>query len=203
MGNMLPGPVEEAVAAMTTEEKRELAQALMRMVARELACGDGGDPGECPLCHHERIVRKGHGRDGSQRWKCRGCGRTFGRKTMRVIAQSKLDEDTWMAYAEGMADGMTLRQLADRCGVCLKTSWFMRMRICEAMASHLDEFLSGPGVAVEVDGTMLHESLSGNNSRGAFEMPRERHKSGASLHVGAFDAFAPETSSSAPQARKR
>jgi transposase-like protein len=179
---MLPEPVEELVAAMTTEEKRALAQALMRMVAAELA-GDGTDPDGCPLCHHGRVVRKGHDGDGSQRWLCKGCGRTFGRKTLRVIAQSKLGEGTWTAYAEGMADGLSLRELAARCGVCLKTSWFMRMRICEAMASHLDEFQSGPGVAVEVDGTMLHESFAGNNSRGPFGMPRGRHRSGRSLHV--------------------
>ena len=111
---MLPEPVEELVAAMTTEEKRSLAQALMRMVAAELA-GDGTDPDGCPLCHHEHVVRKGHDADGSQRWLCKGCGRTFGRKTMGVIAQSKLDEGTWMAYAEGMADGATLRELAERC----------------------------------------------------------------------------------------
>lgn len=179
---MLPEPVEELVAAMTTEEKRSLVQALMRMVAAELA-GDETDPDGCPLCHHGYVVRKGNDADGSQRWLCRGCGRTFGRKTMRVIAQSKLDEGTWMAYAEGMADGATLRELAERCGVCLKASWLMRMRVCEAMAAHLDDFRSGPWVAVEVDGTMLHESLSGNDSKGSFEMPRKRHKSGKSLHV--------------------
>lgn len=182
MGNMLPEAVEKLVAEMSTEEKRSLAQALMRMVAAELAGGDA-DPERCPLCRCPEFVRKGHDRDGSQRWLCKGCGRTFGRKTMRVIAQSKLGEDTWVAYAEGMADGGTLRELAERCGVCLKTSWFMRMRVCEAMAAHLDGFRSGPGVAVEVDGTMLHESLSGNNAKGSFVMPRERHKSGRSLHV--------------------
>lgn len=182
MGDMLPEPVEEMVASTSTEEKRSLAQALMRMVAAELA-GGGGDPEGCPLCHHGHLVRKGHGRDGSQRWRCKGCGRTFGGKTMRVIAQPKLGEGTWMACAEGMVGGLTPRLLAERCGVCLKTSWLVRMRMREAMAARLDEFRGGPGVAVEVDGTMLRESPSGNNPRGSFEMPRGRHKSGRSLHV--------------------
>ncbi len=97
MGNMLPEAVEKLVAEMSTEEKRSLAQALMRMVAAELAGGDA-DPERCPLCRCPEFVRKGHDRDGSQRWLCKGCGRTFGRKTMRVIAQSKLGEDTWVAY---------------------------------------------------------------------------------------------------------
>jgi transposase-like protein len=179
---MLPDSLTSEIEALTREQRRELAAMLRRMIAEELA-PEHGDPHECPLCHCERFVRKGKAGDGSQRWLCRGCGRTFGRTTLRVLAQSKLDEGAWLEYAEGMADGRTLRDLAERCGVCLKTSWFMRMRLCEAMASHLDEFASGPGVSVEVDGTMLHESLSGNNAKGSFEMPRGRHKSGKSLRV--------------------
>ena len=179
---ILPESLEGEIAAMTTDEKRELARALMRMVAEELA-GTRVEPGRCPLCGHRHIVRKGRGAGGSQRWLCRGCGRTFGATTMRVIAQSKLGRETWLAYAEGMADGLTLRELAGRCGVCLKTSWFMRMRICEAMGSSLDGFASGPGVAVEVDDTALHESFAGNNGRGAFLMPRARHKSYGSLRA--------------------
>lgn len=179
---ILPESLAREVEALTAGQRRELAALLRRLIAEEMSPGDG-DAAECPLCHCAHVVRKGKARDGSQRWLCRGCGRTFGGTTMRVLLQSKLDERTWLEYAEGMADGLTLRDLARKCDVCLKTSWFMRMRLCEAMGSHLDGFASGPGVAVEVDGTMLHESLSGNNSKGPFGMPRGRHKSGKSLHV--------------------
>jgi len=94
-----------------------------------------------------------------------------------------MQESTWLRYAEGMADGKTLRELADLCEVSLKTSWYMRMRLCEAMEAHLPEFRSGPGVSVEVDGTLERESFKGNNRKGDFEMPRKRHRSGKSLHV--------------------
>ena len=185
MGHILPEALEREVAAMTTDQKRELAAWIRLMIAEEMA--PAADPEACPLCGCGHVVRKGKvprgPRRGQQRWLCRGCGRTFSASTMSVLLQSKLDEGTWRDYAEGMADGATLRDLAGRCLVTLKTSWFMRMRLCEAMAARLDGFLSGPGVAVEVDGTMLHESLSGNSSRGGFAMPRERHKSGKSLHV--------------------
>ena len=43
VGNMLPEAVEKLVAEMSTEEKRSLAQALMRMVAAEHAGGLGAD----------------------------------------------------------------------------------------------------------------------------------------------------------------
>lgn len=155
MDTILPESLAREVEALTAGQRRELAALLRRLIAEEMSPGDG-DAAECPLCHCAHVVRKGKARDGSQRWLCRGCARTFGRSTMRVLRQSKLGERTWLEYAEGMADGLTLRDLAMRCGVCLKTSWLVRMRLCEAMGSHLDGFASGPGVAVEVDGTMLH-----------------------------------------------
>lgn len=180
MGTILPDSLAREISAMTTDEKRALAAELRRMVAEESAAGSGDG---CPRCGCARVVRKGHATDGSQRWLCRGCGRTFGTGTLSVTGQSRLPVGTWMAYAEGMADGLTLRALAARCGVCLKTSWFMRMRMCEAMSRRLDAFRSGPGVGVEVDGTMLHESLSGNASLGTFPMPREARGTYGGLHV--------------------
>lgn len=178
---ILPEALRREVEALDTDGKRELAAQLRLMIAEEMA-PVAAEPGACPRCGCAHVVGKG-GSGASRRWLCRGCGRTFSVSTGSVLGQSKLDEGTWQAYAEGMADGATLRELADRCHVCLKTSWFMRMRLCEAMGARLDPFVSGPGVGVEVDGTMLHESLSGNNRKGPFEMPRERHKSGKSLHV--------------------
>ena len=173
------------IEGLGADERVELARALRRLIADELSPVPEGDPDAppvCPHCGHAHVVRKGKDKKGRRRWLCRGCGRTFGAATLSVIAQSKLDEGTWMAYADGMADGRTLRELKEVCDVCLKTSWFMRMRICEAMGKRLDPFVSGPGVSVEVDGTMLHESLAGNPMSGKFEMPREAHKSWSSFH---------------------
>lgn len=180
MGSILSDSLMKRVSELSVEGKRALAAELRRMVAEELAPEHDG---ACPRCGCAAVVRKGHGRDGSQRWLCRGCGRTFCARTMSVAGQSRLPKGVWMAFAEGMADGLTLRDLAERCSVCLKTSWFMRMRMCEAMARHPDAFRSGPGISVEVDGTMLHESLSGNASRGPFSMPRKPRRSYHGLHV--------------------
>ena len=180
MAEVVPDVVLREVAAMSDEGKRALIACVREML--EAPRGDGV-PGRCPRCGCAHVVRKGRGRDGSQRWLCRGCGSTFCAGTLSVAGQSRLPLSTWLDFAEGMADGLTLRQLARRCGVCLKTSWFMRMRVCEAMGARLDPFVSGPGVAVEVDGTMLHESLSGNGRRGGFAMPRPPRRCYRDLHV--------------------
>ena len=62
---------------LSPEEKRGLIDATKAAAARELAhvAGDA-DPEACPWCGSSSFIRKGHGRDGSQRWLCRECGRT-------------------------------------------------------------------------------------------------------------------------------
>lgn len=183
--SVLPQDLRDQVTALDLNQKQELLKSLKLLIAREFLRDpvDGGMP-SCPHCDSTRVVRKGKNKkNGGQRWLCKRCGRTFSASTSSVLALSKLPEETWLTYAEGMAEGKTLRQLAEMCEVSLKTSWYMRMRLCEAMGAHLPEFRSGPGVNVEVDGTMRRESFKGNNSKGGFVMPRDRHESGKSLHV--------------------
>lgn len=57
MGKILPESLEREIAALTTDEKRELATMLRRMVADETS--PRGTPGECPLCHHAHVVEEG------------------------------------------------------------------------------------------------------------------------------------------------
>ena len=63
-------------------EKRELIDATKAAVARELGrmAGDAA-PEACPWCGSSSFIRKGRNRDGSQRWLCRECGRTFPAKS--------------------------------------------------------------------------------------------------------------------------
>lgn len=83
------------IQELTLGDKRRLIEATKAAVARELGFGAGDAPAACPRCGSADFVRKGHGRDGSQRWLCRGCGRTFSRKTMGLLALSKLPPETW------------------------------------------------------------------------------------------------------------
>lgn len=73
-----------------------------------------------------------------------------------------------------MAAGESLARLAARCGVCVKTSWFMRMRALEAMRSQLQPMRGGDGVSVQADELYLNESFSGRRSG----MPRGPHANG-------------------------
>ena len=159
--------MEGIVRAMGPAEREEMLRLLLDAVAGQLPPDDAaeGEPGRCPRCGCPRVVRRGHDADGARRWLCRGCGRSFRASTGRVLATTKLPAATWAEYARCMADGLTLRAAAARCGVSLKTSFSMRHRTCEVMESMLPAFAAGPGCAVEADETLVPDSLSGNHSR--------------------------------------
>ena len=168
--------LQQMVDSMSVAEKEELVSELKAAIADELAAGAAGEPAKCPRCGCPRFTRKGRSAGGAQRWLCAGCRRTFSAKTMGLLAQSKLPPATWMAFAECMADALSLRESASRCGVSLYTAWFMRMRVCEVMRRRAPAPRAG---SYQVDGMAVRESLSGNHGRsGWFEMPRKAHRNG-------------------------
>lgn len=169
------------VGRMDGGERELLLEALLEAVDAELPVGGGAPrPGACPRCGCGRV--RGHGRDarGRRRWVCLGCGRTFGATTGTVLGRSRLDRVTWHAYAGAMLAGASLRACASVAGVSLRTSFFMRHRLCEVMARTTPALRARRGCRVLVDGLAFPDSLSGNHSRSAagFSMPRPPRRRG-------------------------
>lgn len=164
--------IRQAVEGMTREEKESLVAELKALVFAELD-GPSADPSACPRCGHSHVVRKGLDRDGSRRWLCRGCRRTFGAKTFGLIARSRLPREKWARLVELTVDAASVARCARELGVTTVTAWFMRMRLCEAMRRSMP----APPANGEwqVDGTYLDESLKGLRGEA---MPREAHRTG-------------------------
>lgn len=184
---MMVAIAEQVAPQLDIGEKRELIGILRAAIARELAGEPEAAAGapRCPRCGCERVTRKGVW-EGAQRWKCKGCGRTFTARTLGLLAQSKLPESTWMAYAECFVDRKTLRECADECGVSLKTSWFMRHRLCEVVERMLPAFEAGRECEVEVDEKFVRGSYTGNHRRNpGFPSPAARGGAGATGSRGA------------------
>lgn len=157
--------LETIVRAMRRDERERMLELLLEAMERELPEEGEGSPSCCPRCGHGHVVRRGRDADGGQRWLCRGCGRTFGPSTGRVLATTKLPASTWREYAAMMVSGATLRECAARCGVSLRTSFSMRHRLLEVMEGSIPAFEAGPGCEVQADETLVPDSLSGNHTR--------------------------------------
>ena len=73
---------------------------MIRTAAFDDAAGSAYEIERCPRCGSVAVVKKGKSKNGEQRYLCRGCGRTFGMGSGRILGTSKLPKETWMAYAE-------------------------------------------------------------------------------------------------------
>lgn len=178
---MMVAIAEQVAPQLDLEDKRRLVGILEAAIARELAGAaedQGGAPPKCPRCGCEQVTRKGTW-EGRQRWRCKGCGRTFTARTLGLLAQSKLPETTWMEFAEAFVDRLTLRDCADKCGVSLKTAWFMRHRMCEVVERMLPAFETGAGCEVEVDEKFVRGSYTGNHRRNVEGFPSPAARGGA------------------------
>jgi transposase-like protein len=111
---------------------------------------------QCPKCSHEQILRWGTIK-GLQRYRCRGCHKTFTALTGTPLARLRKRE-LWMEYAQSMLNSEVLRKAAVRCNIHLATSFLWRHRFLK-LADYLNaNELTG---IVEADQTMFRESFKG------------------------------------------
>ena len=127
------------MAKLSRAERRRAIESV-RDVIRAAAFDDAADSAYevecCPRCGSAAVVKKGKAGNGEQRYLCRGCGRTFGMGSERILGTSKLPKETWMAYAECFVLMLPLRECARRCRVCLKTAYTMRHRLIECLSAY-------------------------------------------------------------------
>ena len=176
--------VERKLGALSRSERKaaiEQLQQLVREVAFDLAADTPKDVECCPRCGGLDFIKKGKASDGSQRYLCHGCGRTFGVKTANAIAMSKLPVDKWMLYIECFVSMLPLRACVQMCGISLKTAFCMRHRLLEVIGRFCTAFSVNAGASAELDETYFHESFKGNHTNSStFTMPRPPHKRGRS-----------------------
>ena len=169
------------VRAMRPEEREEMLGLLLEAVAGEMPAGAEEEPPEaCPRCgcppHRQEGPRRRRGaKEALPRVRPQLPGVDGAGARHHQAARGDLG-----ALREAMLAGATLRDAAAACGVSLKTSFSMRHRLCEVMASMLPAFEAGPGCPVEADEALVPDSLSGNHSRSAgFPCPAPHAGAGA------------------------
>lgn len=128
----------------------------------------------CVRCGSISIVRRGHTGSGNQRWYCKDCKRTFTANIGRVLGMPKLPVETWMTYVEAL-DRLPLRDCMDKCGVGLRTAWFMRRRIIECIQRYNPSFNAVAGDRVEIDETHFRNSYKGYR-KGTMPRPRPQKR---------------------------
>ena len=93
----------------------------------------------CPICGGTHVQRNGKRKNGSQKYICRDCGKTFSIRKNTVFSGTRKDMATWMRYMECMSEGMTLDESAEKCRLSHKTSFLWRHKILDAMGEFMKD----------------------------------------------------------------
>lgn len=129
----------------------------------------------CPHCEDNRVIK--FGKMGTkQRYKCKSCNRTFNDSTKSALAKSHVPLNSCLEYAKCMALGLSIRNSTERINVGVKTAFYMRHKILDAIRLYL-----GVGTLegiVEMDEIFFAESFKGNHLKSGFVMPRTSRKRG-------------------------
>ena len=124
-----------------------------------------------PVCAHcgSRHVGGWSSANGLKRYRCKDCLRTFNALSGTSLAQLHR-RDAWFAYAQALADGVSLRKAAKRCAIALDTSFRWRHRFLNAAQRVKSNAVKG---IVEMDETFIRKSAKGSK-RLVGRAPRKR-----------------------------
>lgn len=128
----------------------------------------------CPECGQATtVVKYGRTAKGVQRYHCKECDCTFTPMSYTLLTNTKKDISTWLAYVQCMVDGLSLQKAADRCGICIRTAFFWRHKLLDAIRQKLKRLKLKS--VVEADDTFIRASFKGNEPIG-----HEAYKRGSS-----------------------
>lgn len=126
----------------------------------------------CPHCAEQRVVRNGQA-DGLQRYKCRGCGKTFNALTATPLARLR-QRHKWLAQARVLDEGLSVHQAAERLQVAPGTAFRWRHRFLSLAQQAKSALLSG---IAEADETFILRSAKGQRVSGRAPRRRGGHAS--------------------------
>ena len=87
----------------------------------------------CPHCNSSKIIKHGKSSTG-QRYLCKCCSHTFSPRTNRTMFRSRISAKKWEEYLKLMLTGATLKVCAYKVGINIKTAFYWRHKILDAIA---------------------------------------------------------------------
>ncbi|MBR2766388.1 MAG: IS1595 family transposase [Blautia sp.] len=133
----------------------------------------------CIYCGSSHVVKNGIRKDGTQRFLCRDCKKSFLPTSESVTSRTRKTLSVWASYLKCMLDKKTLREASEECGISMSTAFSWRHKILDALHEINGKVLLDG--TVEADETFFDVSYKGNHKN--FELPREPHKRGHSVRT--------------------
>lgn len=161
-----------ALSRMTAGQRNDLRAELAALESRPAAAtvieGRIGEKPACPHCTTGRVIKHGTG-NGLQRYRCRGCGKTFCALTGTALAGLH-QRGKWLDHVAALREGLVLREVAERLHIAVSTAHRWRHRFLAAPKSSQSQTLAG---IAEADETYFLRSHKGQR-KGLNRPPRRR-----------------------------
>ena len=140
-----------------------------------------GEERRCPHCGKPGAISRGKAR-GLRRYQCKGCQKTFNAATGTALSGLH-NKDTWLVFGSCIAEGLSIRSSAKRCGLSVNTAFRWRHRF---LATNRSKPRKLTGI-VEADETYVLES-----QKGARNLERKaRRRGGKAGKRGVLDEQVP------------
>jgi transposase-like protein len=117
----------------------------------------GRDERRCPHCADTHIHRWGKP-GGSQRYRCRNCGRTFNALTGTSCAGLRRAE-LWIDYRAAIVEQLSIRKAAKRCGINPSTALRWRRRLATSAVADRGATATAPSQALKKSPATRHASV--------------------------------------------
>ena len=123
--------VDDLTVAQRLELEEVLAGRPPRAAVTAAIEAGADDQRCCPHCGHRKAVGCGRA-DGLQRFRCKGCGKSFNALTGTPLARLRKKE-CWLDFGQSLSEGETVVASAERCGVAVSTAfrWRHRFLTCQ------------------------------------------------------------------------
>lgn len=129
----------------------------------------------CPYCKGNNYIKNGKNND-RQRYFCKTCGRSFMEATNSVIYHTHKSVDLWKEYVKCLVNQYSLRKCASVLKINLKTAFFWRHKILDALQEQLEvDEMSGK---IQMNTIHMKCNFKGNHSKSSFTMPRKSYRRG-------------------------
>ena len=148
---------------LTPRQRRTMVEALTKTTAlAEVVATINARVADHPHCPHcgGAVLQKWGQSLGVQRFRCKGCRKTFNALTGTPLARLR-HREAWSAYGEALRDGLSVRKAAAKCGVHYTTTFRWRHRWLQCPRDQKDESFAG---IVEADETFFLESHKGSKA---------------------------------------
>jgi transposase-like protein len=185
--------VMRAIGELSWSQRREVMQRLKAAQAGQEAHSIVEERLQvlrfCPHCSGAHIVRHGTAH-GLQRYRCRGCGKTFNALTRTPLARLRCRE-RWLDQSQVLIDGLSITRAAERLEVARSTAFRWRHRFLSLPQHVRAGQLAG---IVEADETGILKSCKGQpGQRKALGRPARgrRASSYLSRHQAAIGLLLP------------